>query len=131
LQDFRDLDVRRKAHGLALALYRVTGKFPCEELFGSFRNCGDCRVNWSELRRGCGLKGNAELARFCSILMGSASELEYHLLLARDLKSRNQSWHEDIFKRAIEVKQVLAPLISKLHAKKGRSFTAMLKILTY
>jgi four helix bundle protein len=34
----------------------------------------------------CGRSGGAEFARFCSIAMGSASELEYHLLLARDLK---------------------------------------------
>ncbi|HEY6342127.1 MAG TPA: four helix bundle protein [Candidatus Sulfotelmatobacter sp.] len=43
-------------------------------------------LDTSETRRGCGRNGDAEFARFCSIAMGSASELEYHLLLAKDLK---------------------------------------------
>ncbi|MFB3855533.1 MAG: four helix bundle protein [Vicinamibacterales bacterium] len=39
----------------------------------------------ANLAEGCGRNGDAELARYCSIAMGSASELEYHLLLAKDL----------------------------------------------
>lgn len=119
MQDFRDLKVWHKAHGLALAIYRVTSRFPREEQFGltsQLRRCsGSIGANLAE---GCGRNGNPELARFCSIAMGSASELEYHLLLARDLKLLSPEDHEEVAKLAIEVKRMLAVLIQKLHANR-------------
>jgi len=48
--------------------------------------------------------------------MGSASELEYHLLLARDLKLVKPKDHEELAQRAIEVKRMLTALIQKLTA---------------
>ena len=38
------------------------------------------------IAEGCCRKGDAEMARFLQMAMGSASELEYQLLLARDLE---------------------------------------------
>ncbi len=87
MKDFRDLKVWQKAHQLTLAVYRITASFPREELYGLTsqlrRSCSSISANLAE---GCGRNGDAELARFCSIAMGSASELDYRLLLARDLK---------------------------------------------
>ena len=75
-----------KAHNLTLLIYRATQKFPKEELYGLTsqirRSCGSIPANIAE---GCGRSGDVELARFLQIAMGSASELEYHILLARDL----------------------------------------------
>jgi four helix bundle protein len=71
---------------LTLAVYRATARFPREELYGLTsqirRSCSSVPANLAE---GCGRNADAELARFCSIAAGSASEMEYHLLLARDL----------------------------------------------
>jgi four helix bundle protein len=87
VQDFHELKVWRKAHLLTLEIYRITAGFPREERFGLTgqlrRSCSSIPSNLAE---GCGRNGSAEFARFCSIAMGSASELEYHLLLAKDLK---------------------------------------------
>jgi four helix bundle protein len=87
VKDFHDLKVWQKAHELTLAVYRTTAGFPRQELYGLTsqlrRSCASIPANLAE---GCGRNGDAELARFRSIAMGSASELEYHLLLARDLK---------------------------------------------
>jgi four helix bundle protein len=86
VKDFRELKVWQKAHQLTLAIYKVSAPFPHEELFGLSsqlrRSCASIAANLAE---GCGRKGDAELARFCSIAMGSASELQYHLLLGKDL----------------------------------------------
>ena len=87
VKDFRELKVWQKAHQLTLAVYELTATFPREELYGltaQLRRAGSSIA--ANLAEGCGRNGDAELARFCSIAMGSASELEYHLLLARDLK---------------------------------------------
>ena len=87
MKDFRDLQVWQKAHQLTLTVYRLTASFPQTERYGLTtqlrRSSASVAANLAE---GCGRNGDAELARFCSIAMGSASELEYHLLLASDLK---------------------------------------------
>jgi len=48
--------------------------------------------------------------------MGSASELEYHLLLAKDLELIGVADYEDLAPRTVEVKRMLAGLIQKLTA---------------
>jgi four helix bundle protein len=87
MKDFHALKVWRKAHQLTLAVYRITATFPRTEQYGLTsqlrRACSSVAANLAE---GCGRDGDAEFARFCSIAMGSASELEYHLLQAKDLK---------------------------------------------
>src|ERR1017187_11021165 len=89
------LKVWQKAHQLTLAVYQITAPFPRSELYGLTsqlrRSCASIPANLAE---GCGRNGDAELARFCSIAMGSASELEYHLLLARDLKLIEAADHQ-------------------------------------
>ena len=78
MKDFRQLKVWQKAHQLTLALYPVTGSFPRDEIYGLTaqirRACSSIPANLAE---GCGRNTDAELARFCSIAAGSASELEY------------------------------------------------------
>ena len=69
-----------------------------------------------KLAEGCGRNGDAEFARFCSIAMGSASELEYHLLLAKDLKLIKSKDHPELSQRAIELKRMLTALLQKLNA---------------
>jgi len=70
----------------------------------------------ANLAEGCGRNGDAELARFCSIAMGSASELEYHLLLARDLKLIKPKDYEALNQQATELKRMLTALMQKLIA---------------
>ncbi len=53
---------------------------------------------------------------FCSMAMGSASELEYHLLLARDLKLIEPKDYEGLDQRATELKRMLTALMQKLNA---------------
>jgi len=117
MKDFRELQVWQKAHQLTLAVYRITTPFPREELYGLTsqlrRSSSSIPANLAE---GCGRNGDAEFARFCSIAMGSASELEYHLLLAGDLKLIKPRDHEELARQTIEVKRMLAALIQKLKA---------------
>lgn len=115
MQDFHGLKVWQKAHQLTLAVYQITATFPRDELYGLTsqirRSCASIPANLAE---GCGRNGAAEFARFCSIAMGSASELEYHLLLARDLKLIEPKVHEALALRVTELKRMLAGLLQKL-----------------
>jgi four helix bundle protein len=118
LQDFHNLRVWQKAHRLTLAVYQITGNFPRAELYGLTsqlrRSCASIPANLAEA---CGRNGDAEFARFCYIAMGSASELEYHLLLAHDLKLIKPKDHSELSQRTVELKRMLAALIQKLKAK--------------
>jgi four helix bundle protein len=65
---------------------------------------------------GCGRSGGAELAQFLNIAMGSASELEYQLLLARDLGFLDGDEHQSLSGDVIEVERMLTSLVQKLKA---------------
>src|SRR5215470_3047310 len=117
MKDFRELKVWQKAHELTLAVYKMTASFPREELYGLTSQLRRASSSIpANLAEGCGRNGDGEFARFCSIAMGSASELEYHLLLANDLKLINGENYEDANRRTLEVKRMLAALLKKLRA---------------
>jgi four helix bundle protein len=115
--DFHELKVWQKAHHLTLAIYKLTAAFPREELYGLTSQLRRCSASIpANLAEGCGRNGDAELARFCSIAMGSASELEYHLLLAKDLTLIKSKDHAELSQRTAELKRMLAALRHKLKA---------------
>ena len=86
MRDFRDLNVWEKAHRFTLQVYRITKTFPSDERFALtvqlLRAAASIPMNIAE---GCGRDTERELARFISIAAGSASEVEYQLLVALDL----------------------------------------------
>ncbi|MGA9994068.1 MAG: four helix bundle protein, partial [Pyrinomonadaceae bacterium] len=87
MRDFREFKVWVKSHDLTLEVYKVTAAFPKEELYGLTSQIRRASASIpANIAEGCGRSGNPELCRFLQISMGSASELEYHLLLAHDLK---------------------------------------------
>ena len=117
MKDFHELKVWQKAHQLTLAVYQVTTGFPPEEQFGLTSQLRRCSASIpANLAEGCGRSGDAEFARFCSIAMGSASELEYHLLLAKDLNLIKPKDHAELSQRATELKRMLTALNQKLRA---------------
>lgn len=117
MQDFRELKVWQKAHILTLAVYRITAEFPREERYGLRSQLrSSCSSIAANLAEGCGRSGSAELARFCSIAMGSASEVEYHLLLAKDLSLIKPAEYKSLAEAAAEVKRMLTGLWQKLKA---------------
>jgi len=115
MKDFRSLKVWHKAHDLALAVYRITGGFPVEERYGLTiqirRSSASVPTNIAE---GCGRGGDREFARFLQIAMGSASELEYQLLLACDLGYLHEQDYTRIVNEVIEVKRMLSTLIGRI-----------------
>jgi len=112
LQDFRELKVWQKSHALTLAVYRLTSTMSRAELFGLTsqmrRAASSIGANIAE---GCGRDGGADLARFLQIAAGSASELENHALLARDLGYVARDADEMLIVGTAEVKRMLHGLI--------------------
>ncbi len=117
MKSLQDLQVWRKSHELTLAIYVATKEFPRDELFGVTsqirRACASIPANIAE---GCGRNSDNELRRFLEIAMGSASELEYHLLLSKDLSYISDSKHTQLNESTCEVKRMLSGFIQKLKA---------------
>ena len=87
MQSFRNLKVWEKAHSMTLDVYGSTRAFPKEELYGLTsqmrRSAASIGANIAE---GCCRNGDRDFGRLLLIAVGSAGELEYHLVLAHDLK---------------------------------------------
>lgn len=117
MRNFRDLKVWEKAHRLTLAVYQATVAFPKEERYSLTtqirRSSASIAANIAE---GCGRDGEAELARFLLISLGSASELEYHLLLSYDLGFLRKTEYDRLAPKVTEIKRMLTSLVQKLKA---------------
>jgi len=115
MRDFRELKVWQKAHRFAMNIYRQTREFPAEERFGLTSQLRRAAASVaSNIAEGCGRDGERELARFLSIAAGSASEIEYQLLLARDLGHIPDEPHRQLDMQVNEVKRMLNAFIRTL-----------------
>ncbi len=119
MQDFKKLQVWQKSHQLTLVVYKVTAKFPSQEMYGLTsqirRACASIPANIAE---GCGRAGGGDLARFLQVAAGSASELHYHLILAHDLGLLEQSQFKSLESETIGLKRMLASLIEKVRSER-------------
>ena len=115
MKDFRRLSVWDRAHHLTLEIYKVTSKFSRDELYGITsqmrRSSASIAANIAE---GCGRTGNGEFHRFLNTAAGSANELEYFVLLSRDLKFLSEESYDDLQARVSEVERMLASLLGKV-----------------
>lgn len=117
LRAFRELKVWEKAHHLARAVYKATMNFPASELYGLTSQIRRSGVSIAaNIAEGCGRGSVTELARFMEIAMGSASELEYHLLLAHELELLDEQGYKLLENNVTEVKRMLSTFIRKLKA---------------
>lgn len=120
MKDFKELKVWPKAHELTTAIYGITHSFPRDEIYGLTsqvrRSATSIAANIAE---GCGRRSDGELARFLRIARGFASETEYHLLLARDLRFLSESDYQSTEKKVVEVQRMLTSLVQKVQPGRG------------
>ena len=119
MKDYRNLKVWEKAHQTTLTIYRITAAFPKDELYGltsQIRRSGASIP--ANIAEGCGRETDADFARFLQIAAGSASELDYHLLLARDLKFMGDQDYMAVMETLAEVRKMLTGLIKRLRANR-------------
>ena len=95
----------------------MTKGFPREEMYGLTsqirRACVSIPTNISE---GCVRSSDADFSRFLFISLGSASELEYLILLSKDLKYINEKFYAELNIGINEIKKMLIGMIKKLKA---------------
>jgi four helix bundle protein len=115
VKDFQQLKVWEKVHSLTLDIYKVTARFPREEMYGLTSQMRRCSASMgANIAEGCGKQGNNELHRLLYIASGSASELDYHLLLARDLCYLSDDDYRRMDQNLTETRRMLTALLQKV-----------------
>ncbi|HET9838889.1 MAG TPA: four helix bundle protein [Candidatus Angelobacter sp.] len=118
MRNYRDLEVWKHSHKLTLELYEASRKFPKEEMFGLTSQLRRAAISvGANLAEGCGRRTTAEFARFIRIAMGSASELDYHLLLCRDFKFLAIEVYERNWKELTRVRKMLSSLLASVETQ--------------
>jgi four helix bundle protein len=112
MEDFKDLRVWEKAYDLTLNVYKKSREFPKEEMYGLTsqlrRAASSVGANIAE---GCGRRSDPEMRRFLQIAQGSANEVEYHLLPARDLQFLSVDGFNELEAMVLEIQRMLASLV--------------------
>jgi len=125
MQDFRKLVVWQKSHQLTLAVYAKSATLP--KGIGWSLQSQLVRAATSvpaNIAEGCGRAGDRDFRRFLRLSLGSACELEYHLLLARDLGFLAEAAYRPLNARVVEIKRMLAGLIRRLVTDESKTLTA-------
>jgi len=123
--DFRKLDVWQVAHKVACEIYHATANFPKTEAYGLTaqlrRSAASISANIAE---GCGRRGDAEFSRFVRISLGSATELEYHLLLSHDVGFLAATPYESLSAQVLRIQGMLAGLNRVLKKRPVKAHSA-------
>ncbi len=115
MQDFRNLKVWEKSHQLTLQIYQITKSFPKEELYGLTSQIGRASSSIpTNIAEGCGRDGGRDFSRFLQIAMGSATEVEYLILLCKDIQLLPLETYEQLQKEVTAIKRMLTSFIKKL-----------------
>ncbi len=115
--DFKKLAVWQKSHQLVLAIYTATLRFPGDERFGLTSQLRRAAASIpANLAEGCGRRTDNELDRYVRISLGSATELEYHLMLARDVGCLDPPIYDALALATLEIQNMLAALRRPLRA---------------
>tara|TARA_B100002049_G_C15939612_1_gene315731 strand:- start:94 stop:450 length:357 start_codon:yes stop_codon:yes gene_type:complete len=116
MKDYKKYLVWQKSHQLTLDVYKLSAKYPREETFNLVsqikRSSSSIATNIAE---GCGRKSDKDFSRFLYISFGSANELEYQILLSKDLNFISAEDYEKIQLQTEEIKKMLSALIKTLN----------------
>ena len=122
MRDFRGLKVWEKAHKLVLSIYQKTEPFPKKEIYGLTSQIRRAAISIpANMAEGCGKDSVADMNRFFLIAMGSASELEYLLMLSHDLQYLSDTDYHNLNSNLVEVRRMLNSYIQKMKGTRIKS----------
>jgi four helix bundle protein len=115
MRNFRKYNVWELGHEITLDVYKLSKQFPKDERFGITRQMRRCSSSVpANIAEGCGRETEKEFKRFLVIANGSATELEYFLILITDLEMAEKDSIEQLVEKVDKLKRSLNRLINKL-----------------
>jgi four helix bundle protein len=118
MRNFLDLKIWQKSHSFTLKIYSSTKNYPKEEMFGlSSQMRRSASSIPSNIAEGCGRNTDSDFKRFLIIASGSSAELEYQLILSRDLNYFSEITFNELNTELIEIRKMIHSFIKKLPTK--------------
>ena len=112
IKSFTDLYAWQKGHELVLITYKITKKFPKDELFGLISQMRRAAVSiTSNIAEGFSRKSNKNKCQFYSMAQGSVTELQSQSLIARDIGYLDNIKFKELAEQAVKVHKLLSGLI--------------------
>ena len=114
IKEFTDLDAWKEAHRLVLMVYKQTNQFPKEEVFGLVSQMRRCSVSiTSNIAEGFSRPSYKDKVRFYFVSLGSVTELQNQLLIARDISFIDAEDFKNVMDLSIKVHKIINGLIKK------------------
>jgi four helix bundle protein len=121
MKSHKDLDAWRLAVELATEVYKATKAFPKDELYGMVTQMRRAAVSIpSNIAEGAARQGDKEFVQFLHIALGSASELDTQLTIARRVDLAGQEALEKLQVATTRVGQMLRGLSRSLRERDGK-----------
>lgn len=112
ITNFTDLDAWKEGHKLVLMTYDETKSFPHEETFGLIAQMRRCVISiTSNVAEGFSRQSYKEKLQFYSISLGSVTELQNQLLIAKDVGYVSKKKYQEMLDQTTRVHKILNGLI--------------------
>src|ERR1035438_6853460 len=108
IKSFTDLDAWKEGHKLVLMIYELTKRFPREELFGLTAQIRKAVVSiTSNIAEGFSRQTYKDKVHFYCMALGSLTEVQNQLMVARDLKYSSQDEFSAIYEQTVKESKIL------------------------
>ena len=115
IKSFTDLIAWQKGHQLVIAIYKTTNNFPRKEIFALINQMQRCVVSvTSNIAEGFSRQGIKEKIQFYYMALGSVTELQNQLLIAKDISYLSKNEFDKLAERTIEVNKLINGLIKSI-----------------
>lgn len=114
IKSFTDLEAWRVGHRIVLDIYKITAKFPKEEIFGLTNQLRRAAISFtSNIAEGFSRNSYREKTQFYSVALGSLTEMQSQLLAARDIHYLSPKDFERVAEKTVEANKITNGLIKK------------------
>lgn len=118
IKSFTDLDAWKEGHRLVLEIYKITKKFPKEEIFGLTNQLRRAAVSFtSNIAEGFSRNFYKEKSQFYSMALGSLTEIQNQLLVAKDIGYITKDEFNKIANQTVKISKITNGLIKKSKSK--------------
>src|ERR1051325_10539090 len=115
IKSFTDLDAWKEGHKLVLEIYKATQKFPKEEVFGLTSQLKRAAVSLtSNIAEGFSRHSYKEKCQFYSVALGSLTEIQSQLMVARDIGYIKKEEFEPFEAQTVKISKITNGLIKKI-----------------